>query len=704
MARKDTEKAQKIRDDINRWDKYWGNNNKQWHEWTGFILGDQWREDESKLFERYNKIPLTFNKLAALTNHLLGDQMQNTPNLQICPSENVPVQTAEIRAALIKNISLNSHAKNVYQTAFGHAVIGGFGAYRIGTKYAHDYSFDQDIEFHEIQDPTRCYWDISAKSPCKTDGMRAGFRERMSRKMFRAIYGKKLERSIGPTPISEDSTLAFADDDSITIIYDYERKYDTVTIYKLSDEKGTVIDEDEFKDLEKIEIDGQEMLIFEDQPVTVLQKRESPKYKVKYSMIAGDYFLEEEDFASQQLPIVFVNQKSYFDKRGYEICRPFFQDVKDAQRSLNYIGTQSAYLLKISRYDQFMGSRANVKNPDTQQIWRDPSVQQGMLVYDESPNGNKPEQLRPPELSQSLLQQYERALMDIQSGTGMYNAQIGEQGNEVSGKAVDSRTKRGSYNTYIPKNSINLAIMVGGEIVNEMIPKIYDTQRLMMLAMPDNQNSPVEINKPMDMYGSETENDMTTGRYTIRLMPGPSYEGQKTEALESMQMVLQNDPSLFRLIGDLYVENLPLENNIELKNRIRTIIPPEIIEAGKTGKPIPPKPPQPSPEEIMAQLKQKELEFKMQQAQQDFQARNQELELKKAEIQRKALETHQDMTMAWEKVEAEKQEAAANLQESILRFQAEARRDSNDMQMNHANNLVKLLTHHPKEPKQAKDH
>jgi len=51
----------------------------------------------------------------------------------------------------------------------------------------------------------------------------------------------------------------------------------------------------------------------------------------------------------------------------------------------------------------------------------------------------------------------------------MYGTQIGEQGNETSGKAIDARTKRGNYNTFVPFDSLNRAIAVGGQIINEMI-------------------------------------------------------------------------------------------------------------------------------------------------------------------------------------------------------------------------------------------
>lgn len=690
MPTKDPQRCSTIRDRVDKWEKYWTINRSLYYEWIDFVMGDQWREDEAKLFERYNKIPLMFNKLGVLMNHLLGDQIQNTPNLQIMPDEDVPVPTAQARAALIKNISLNSDAKTVYQTAYGQAIVAGYGAYRIGTDYLHDESFDQEILVYSFEDPNRCYWDIAAKHKCKVDGMFAGFKTRVSRRWFRDKFGKDIESQIGTTSITEDSTMAFADDDSITLVDDFEKEGKSVTIRKLSD--GTTVNDEQFKELEKIKIDGKKYILSNGQPVTVIQKRETVKYEIKHTQIAGDFILDEKDFPSKQVPIVFVDQKSYYTKQGQQITRSFFKDVKDPQKYLNYLATQSAYIMKISRYDQFIMPRKCAASPDAQQQWRDPSVVNGALYYDETPSGNKPEQLRPPELSASLVQQYDRTLVDIQSGTGLYNTQLGEMGNEVSGSAIDKRNQRGAKNTQIPRTSLDIAIATGGEIINEMIPYIYDTQRNLMLPMPDSESQSVQINKPADEYGLQVENDMTKGRYKIRLKPGPSYEGQKEEALQSMQLVLQADKGgqVFPMIADLYVENLPLDNNLELRNRLRTIVPPEIIEAGKTGKPLPPKQPQPDP---MVMLKQQELQQKAQDSQMKMQQAMKTIELKQQELQRKALETHQDMTMQFEKLQTEKEEKAAELQESILRYQSEVQRMGADLQINHSQNLIKMLTH-----------
>ncbi len=701
MARKDLKAAQKVRERVKKWDDNWKFNRTQYNEYQDFIMGDMWTDEESRLFERYNKLPLTFNKLSPLANYLIGEQRQNTPALEVVPDESAPLEAVEVREAIIKSIAFDSHSKVAYQYAFQSAIIGGYGAFGIRTEYENEYSFDQRIVVYPIKNPTLCYWDVSAESPCKTDGMYAGCRTRVSRTKFREMYGERIERMIPSSSYEDDTNLmSFDDEETITVIEDYERSYDRVKMYELSN--GKTMDQKLFDDLQVVEVDGEEVL-WDDEIVTVVNTRTAHRYKVTHRKVAGDYVLEKNDFASEQLPIVFVDQNSYYDKNGKQFCRPFFKDARDSQKYLNYLGTQSAYMMKISRYDQFIASKANVKSADTQAIWRDPSTVQGALFYDESPNGNKPERLVPPELSQSLLTQYERTLRDIQSSTGIYDTQIGQQGNEMSGAAVDARTRRGANNTYVAYDSINRAICAAGCIIEEMIPSLYDAERILMIELSDKIVQPVTINEPVDEYGTQIRNDMTKGRYKVRLRPGPSYEGQKTVALESLQMVLQSNPGLFNMIADLYCENLPLSNNIELRNRLKTLVPPEIIEAGKTGKSPPPQPPAPDPEIQLKmqeqQLKEQSMQLEMKKAEQSAAEKMAELNMKQRELESRQDHDRQRVAMEWQQIEAQKLEAAANLEEQVMRYKAEMERIGADIDIAHANNLSKLLIHSDKQSK-----
>lgn len=689
MPRRDPELCAEFRKYVENWRKYFRDNIQQYHDYHNFVLGSQWEDDEEQLLKNYNKVPMQFNKIAPLMNHLLGEQRMNTPNLQATPDEEIiDPNIVNIRQALIKEISLNSQAKVHYQTAFQQAGIGGFGAYRIGCPYINDKSFNQLPAIQGIRDATRCFWDVGAETVNKTDGMQCGIYSRLSRRLFRSKYGKKLEGSIPPTvtETEEESTASFkwCDDESITIGEIFIRELVPGTLYELS--TGDCVNDEVFNQLETMSVPNEympekqnEYLIYNGIPCTVNRKRKITSYSIKHYKWAGDYILDETDFPSQQLPIIFVDQNSYFDKTGKQVCRPFVKDARDAQIFINYLGTQIAYLIKISRYDQYMMSRANVKSPKTELIWKNPSVVQGALLYDvDRESGSKPEQLKPPELPMTLIQQYERACNDIQSSTGIYDSRVGEQGNEISGAAVDARTRQGSYNTYIVFDSINRAIAVGGEIINEMIPRVIDTERKMTLDMPEIGPRPVILNQQADEYGTTVLNDMTKGEFKVRLMPGPSYEGQKAEALQAMGLLLQANPQIFTLIADLYAQNLPVPNVVELVNRLRTMVPPEIIEAGKSGKPLQQKN-QPPPPEIMIKLKELAIKEK-------------ELQMKQQELQQKAQRDGIDLQLEIQKAENERLAIAAEVQDQILRYQAETHRTETDAQIAHAQNIVEILT------------
>ena len=780
MARQNEKIATEARIACEKWREYFRYNIDLYHLMHTFVLGDQWTQDEEDdMIKTYRKVPLTANKLGTMSNSLLGEQLQNTPQLQVVPMTECDQKVAHLREIITKDIMFSSEANIAVQVAAKQAAIGGYGAFALGTDYVHSKSFDLDIVYRHFKDATRCYWDIGAESPNKTDGTYCGYISRMTRQKFKDMYGKDVEQNIlkassitatkeeialAVQPDEADDPFTWSDDESITIIDHFVRKYEKDTLYKMSN--GAILNQEEMDELieysrginakhqamelqqmlmggeqqppmqgmeqqqqgqtpadgmpsdgfgiegshdilpqengmdvdrfmpkqqieaDEIESDDRMTLWSDGEMVRIEDKRPSKRHKIIHYRLAGNYELDKTEFPSEQLPVVFVDNNSYYDKAGKQICRSFFGDCRDTQRYINYLRTQSAYILKVSRYDQWIGSKKNVASLDTQRNWRDPTAVQGMLTYDESPNGNKPEQIRPPELSMSLFQQYQLAIEDLYTSTGLYPTRMGNDGAEVSGKAIDARTRQGSYTTYVFFNAINRAIATGGEIVNEMIPRVYDTERVLALMMPDEGMKNITINKQKDEYGEQIENDIRKGTYQVRLKPGPSFEGQKEQALQSLQDVIQADPSTFALIADLYAENLPLANTIEIKNRLKTLVPPQIIEAGKTGEM--PKDQPPSPEQ---QAQQQQMQMQQQQMQLEAQFKQEELMIKKQELAIKEREAQAEIEIERMKLEIAEMELSGKVEDAKLRYLAETGRTESDTSIAHANNMVKILTH-----------
>lgn len=728
MAKKAESKAASARKKAERWFNYFADNIKQYHSVTSYVMGNQWEDDEEDMLKKYSKIPLIVNKLATLANTMLGEQMQNTPQLQVVPMDNCDAEVVEIREALVKEITFSAGGKTATQEAAKQALLGGYGAFFILTDYTHENSFDQEMYYKHFRDPTKCYWDPSAQEVNKTDGMYCGYVSYMSRDKFKSLYGSAVEQKIQSDDDLTDSeadsildggdssdfgNIVWADSNSVGVQHHFYKKRKKETLYKLSN--GHVLNQDEMdvlvessrkqqqemlqEQMMQAEQSGEDMsqmmpeisqdmvtLYDEGEPVRIEDKKDVYRHKVVYQQFCGDYLLDETDFPSKQLPGVFVDNNSYYDKNNKQICRPYFIDLIDTQKYLNYLATQSAYILKVSRYDQWIGSKKNVQSNETQRMWRDPAAMQGMLTFDESPNGVVPQQVRPPELSNSLLTQYQRAVEDLYTGSGLHQTRLGQSSNETSGAAIDARTRQGNYSTYTFFNSINRAVAKGGEIVNEMIPEIYDSTRVISLMMSDEGRKNIVINNQMDEYGEMVENDIRKGTYEVRLMPGASYEGQKKEALDSLTQVLQANPQTFNMIADLYAENLPLSNTVELKNRLKTLVPPEILQASKTGEM--PQQGQNAPDPaVMAQMQQAQFQ------QQQLMLKNKEIEIKQQELALKS----RDQQLAYEKemqeLEAQRVETAATLQGKEMDYMAETHRTNTDAAINHANNIASILTH-----------
>jgi hypothetical protein len=85
MARKAPNIAKEARIACEKWRQYFKYNIDQYHRMHSFVMGRQWTDDEEDMLKTYKKVPLQFNKLATLVNSLLGEQQQNTPQLEVVP-------------------------------------------------------------------------------------------------------------------------------------------------------------------------------------------------------------------------------------------------------------------------------------------------------------------------------------------------------------------------------------------------------------------------------------------------------------------------------------------------------------------------------------------------------------------------------------------------------------------------------------------
>jgi hypothetical protein len=148
-----------------------------------------------------------------------------------------------------------------------------------------------------------------------------------------------------------------------------------------------------------------------------------------------------------------------------------------------------------------------------------------------------------------------------------------------------------------------------GRIILDMIPKVYDTQRVARIIGEDDEQTNVTLdpNNPEALTEVKDENDEikrifnpNVGTYDVYTTTGPSFTTRRIEAVEAMTAMTQANPKLWEVMGDLLVKNMDWPGAEDMAERLKlTLIPAVQEQIGKEeGDAIPP--------QVKAQMQQME--------------------------------------------------------------------------------------------------
>jgi hypothetical protein len=198
-----------------------------------------------------------------------------------------------------------------------------------------------------------------------------------------------------------------------------------------------------------------------------------------------------------------------------------------------------------------------------------------------------PQRAAPPLPQTGLIQAKMGASDDIKSTTGQYDTSLGATSNERSGKAIMARERQSDTGTYHYVDNLARAIRHVTRQLVDIIPKIYDTQRVARIIGMDGETDMVKIDptqpepvkKIVDNQGIEIDKiyNPSVGKYDVVVTTGPSYMTKRQEALDAMGMILQSNPQLWSVAGDLFIKNMDWPGAQEMAKRFAKIIDPKIM-------------------------------------------------------------------------------------------------------------------------------
>jgi len=182
------------------------------------------------------------------------------------------------------------------------------------------------------------------------------------------------------------------------------------------------------------------------------------------------------------------------------------------------------------------------------------------------------------------------ANMEMMMTSGQYEQTFGEQSQELSGVSIDKRVNQGNRATFHFQDAQANTIQFIGKIIIDLIPKIYDTKRIVRILGEDGSEDQIMVDPQAKqaIMQNEIEEEAkvktifnpNVGKYDVVAECGPSYDTKREEAFDAMTKLLTAQPALSQVIGDLYMGSADFPGADKLQERMRNWIPPNILGTG----------------------------------------------------------------------------------------------------------------------------
>ena len=557
-----------------------------------FCYGDsdnkyQWDSTLYSSRDQSGKPSLTINKTKQHCLQIINDARQNKAGIEVRPvGDGASKEAADVFEGVIRYIEYISNAQAAYDTATWNQVVGGIGWLRIVTEYANDDSFDQEIFIRRVPNALSIYLDPDIQEYDGSDA-RFGFVFRdMPREEFDASYPKLKDRVGAEVLDMGEYGDAWDTEDHVRVAEYYRVIDDDDNIIALLD--GTTMRESEASvgDLRTMAM----AMMGSDDPEDAIRRgpdgkpmrRPVKRSRIEWFLLAGDQIADRSEWLGAYIPLIRVVGEEtvingQMDRRGHT------RALKDPQRMYNFWSSAAVEQVALQTKTPWLASMEAVgpyeeyyKNANVENFAWLPWVERSETGQPTT----KPERILPPVMADAYLKGMQVSANEMMMVSGQYQAVMGAQSNETSGKAINARQRQGDNATYHFIDHLALAIRLVGKQLIDLIPKIYDTKRVMRVIAENGDESEVTIDPqaqqahqaaPGNPDGTQKADvnpqqgdpnaqatpdvriifNPNVGRYDVVADVGPAYATRRQEAFNAFTQIMQGNPDLMSKIGDL---------------------------------------------------------------------------------------------------------------------------------------------------------
>ena len=525
-----------------------------------FAAGDQWPVEiqNSRVLEA--RPCLTVNKVDAYCRQLTNQMRQQRPRIKVHGMNNQSdARMAEILQGICRHIENHSDADQAYDKAGDFAVRMGWGYWRVTTDYVREDSFDQEIYIKAIDNPFTVYFDPNSVMPDGSDAETVLITTVISKDNFRKMY-PNAETEQGFTMRGTGDTnpeWVMKEDIRLAEYFYTERK--AIKVHLLSD--GSSVKADDLPPQEVLDLAG----------ITIVETRNSFEKKIKWCKLTSMEVLEEGEWAGKYIPIVPVfGQETVVEnkKKKFGIVRM----AKDPQRMYNFWQTSLTESVALAPKAKWLLAEGQDEGHENEwamaNIKSMPVLRYKQKDIDGQP-APPPQRLQPEPPPAGIMAAAQSMTTDLMQVVGIFDPSQLPQGN-ISGKALQGQQQQVDMTNFHYYDNLTRSIRQTGRIILDLVPKIYDRERVLRIIGDDGKPEILTINQ----YGQDEEgidkilNDVTVGEYDVVMDTGPGYNSKRQEAVDSMMALFAADPTLIQQAGDLLVRNMDFPGAETIADRL----------------------------------------------------------------------------------------------------------------------------------------
>ncbi len=513
-----------------------------------YVIGDPWPTEEKRMRKESGRPCLSLDELSQYINQRINDVRQNKRAIKLSPAgEGADDKTAELRADIIRTIERKGGLQ-AYITGYENAIQRGFGFWGVGKRYVSEESFEQELFIRRFPNPKAVYIDPDAKEAACGDMRYAYVVEDIPKKQFKQRFPGAATKDF-PSEMINQYPL-WIKDETIQLCEAWKMKVKPSKLFLLRNPADNQLLHIFKRELPKEASIESDWIIFPSGlRFEILKERDSERREIIKQLVNGIEILEQTEWEGKYIPIIPVFGSEYWVDTGAGSKRVLHSLVRKAEAAAmlhNYIATAKIEAIGQVLKAPYIGFEGTIEGHEEEWKWANRKPLTMLLVKPIlDPTGTA--LLPPPQRNQwePQIQGYEivdeSAKRSIQNAMGMYNASVGRQDTQAkSGVAIEKLDVQSDQGNYHYIDHFDEAIIQTGRILDNMIPKVYDTPRDLLISKADETQAAVRVNEPVTENGVQTVHSTTRGRYEATISVGPSYQSQRQLASDFVDLLVQN--------------------------------------------------------------------------------------------------------------------------------------------------------------------